>query len=85
MKPKHEHAYVLKQNYLFIVISNSNVLQTVRVSMYWARGKFGEHERSVGISQGAAEGNSSLLSALQTPQVLNMYTNTQLKLELIVL
>lgn len=46
------------------------------------------HERvksGIRVARVAAEGNSSLLSALQTPQVLNMYTNTQLKLELIVL
>ena len=34
-----------------------------------ARGKFGEHERSVRVAQGAAESNSSFLSALQTSQV----------------
>ena len=34
-----------------------------------ARGKFGEHERSVRVARGAAESNSSLLSALQTSQV----------------
>ena len=34
-----------------------------------ARGKFGEHERSVRVAPGAAESNSSLLSALQTSQV----------------
>ena len=30
------------------------------------RGKFGEHERSVRVARGAAESNSSFLSALQT-------------------
>ena len=34
-----------------------------------ARGKFGEHERSVSVARGAAESNSSFLSALQTSQV----------------
>jgi len=34
-----------------------------------ARGKFGEHERRVRYARGAAESNSSLLSALQTSQV----------------
>ena len=34
-----------------------------------ARGKFGEHERSVRVARGAAESNSSFLSALQTYQV----------------
>ena len=34
-----------------------------------ACGKFGEHERSVRVAPGAAESNSSFLSALQTSQV----------------
>ena len=34
-----------------------------------ARGKFGEHERSVRVFRGAAENNSSFLSAPQTSQV----------------
>ena len=34
-----------------------------------ARGKFGEHERSVRVARGTAESNSSFLSALQTSQV----------------
>ena len=34
-----------------------------------ALGKFGEHERSVRVARGAAESNSSFLSALQTSQV----------------
>ena len=34
-----------------------------------ARGKFGEHERGVRVARGAAENNSSFLSALQTSQV----------------
>ena len=34
-----------------------------------ARGKFGEHEKCVRVARGAAEGNSSFLSALQTTQV----------------
>ena len=34
-----------------------------------ARGKFGEHERRVRVARGAAESNSSFLSALQTSQV----------------
>ena len=34
-----------------------------------ARGKFGEHESSVRVVRGAAESNSSFLSALQTSQV----------------
>ena len=33
-----------------------------------ARGKFGEHERSVRVARGAAERNSSFLSTLQTSQ-----------------
>ena len=35
---------------------------SVRMSRYWARGKFGEHERGVRVARGAAECNSSLLS-----------------------
>ena len=31
-----------------------------------ARGKIGEHERSVRVARGVAESNSSFLSALQT-------------------
>ena len=34
-----------------------------------ARGKFGEHEKCLRVARGAAEGNSSFLSALQTSQV----------------
>ena len=34
-----------------------------------ARGKFGEHEKCVRVARGAAESNSSFLSALQTSQV----------------
>ena len=33
-----------------------------------ARGKFGEHERSIRVARGAAESNSSFLSALQSFQ-----------------
>ena len=35
-----------------------------------AREKFGEHEKCVRVARGAAESNSSFLSALQTSQVL---------------
>ena len=34
-----------------------------------ARGKFGEHEKCVRVTRGAAESNSSFLSALQTSQL----------------
>ena len=34
-----------------------------------ALGKFGEHEKCVRVARGAAESNSSFLSALQTSQV----------------
>ena len=34
-----------------------------------ARGKFEEHEKCVRVARGAAESNSSFLSALQTSQV----------------
>ena len=46
---------------------------------------FGEHSRGVRVAQGAAECSSSLLSALQTSQVLNISTYAQLEHELIVL
>ena len=49
------------------------------MSRYWERGKFGEHERGVRIARGEAEYNSSLLSALQTFQVLNISTYAQLQ------
>ena len=42
---------------------------SVRISSYGARGKFGEHEKCVRVARGAAESNSSFLSALQTSQV----------------
>ena len=58
---------------------------SVRMSRYLARGKFGEHERGVRVARGAAESNSSLLSAVQTSQVLNISTYAQLKHELTVL
>ena len=38
-----------------------------------ARGKFGEHERCVRVARGAAESNSSFLSALQTSQVTDIF------------
>ena len=51
-------------------INNWFMLQRA-LSSYGARGKFGEHERSVRVARGVAEGNSSFLSALQTSQVLH--------------
>ena len=57
---------------------------SVRMSRYWGRGKCGEHEGAVRVARGAAEGNSSLLSAPQTSQVLNISTYAQPKHELIV-
>ena len=56
---------------------------SVHMSRYWACGEFGEHERGVRVAWGAAECNSSLLSALQTSQVLNISTYAQLTHELI--
>ena len=42
-----------------------------------ARGKFGEHERSVRVARGAAESNSSFLSALQTSRAsITWYTHS---------
>ena len=54
------------------------------MSGYWARGKFGKHERGVRGACGTGENNFSLLSALQTFDVLNISTYAQLKHELIV-
>ena len=54
------------------------------MSRYWASVKFGEHERDERVARGATEGNSSLLSALQTSQELNISTYALLKDELIV-
>ena len=69
------------------VLLSSTISSCVSVSMsrYWARGKFGEHERGVRVARGAAESNSSLLSALQTSQGLNILTYAELKHEVIVL
>ena len=40
------------------------------ISYIWdARGKFGENERCVRVARGAAESNSSFLSAVHTSQV----------------
>ena len=38
---------------------------SVRISSYGARGKFEGHEKCVRVARGAAESNSSFLSALQ--------------------
>ena len=55
---------------LFQVVLIKNLFMlSVRISSYDARGKFGEHERCVRVARGAAESNSSFLSALQTSQV----------------
>ena len=55
------------------------------MSRCWARGKFEEHERVVRVARGEAGNNSSLLSNLQTSQMLIISTYAQLKHELIVL
>ena len=51
--------------HVFVKLTISSCL-SMRMSRYWACGKFGEHERGVRVVRGAAECNSSLLSALQT-------------------
>ena len=68
-----ENKFQISQNeilrtkiYLFLTIGSC--LACVHRVMD-ARGKFGEHERSVRVARGAAESNSSFLSALQTSQV----------------
>ena len=45
-------------DYLTIISSCVSVC----MSRYWARGKFGEHERGVRVARGTAESNCSLLS-----------------------
>ena len=72
-----------KSCYLIPTVDKSSV--SVLMSRYWARGKFGEHERGVRVVPEAAGSNSSLLSALQTSQVLNISKYAQLKHKLIVL
>ena len=44
-----------------------------------------EHERGVRVARGAAESNSSLLSAVQTSQLLNISTYARWRMNLIVL
>ena len=77
------------ENWIYFQLSVLNLTissyVSVRMSRYWACGKFGEHKRGVRVARGAAESNSSLLSALQISQVLNISTYVQLKHELIVL
>ena len=77
------HIILPKYNCHFHLTISSCV--SVRMSKYWALGKFGEHERGVRVARGVAESNSSLMSALQTSQVLNISTYAQMKHELIVL
>ena len=67
------------------MINYEFVRQRASIEILRARGKLGEHERGVRVARGAAECNSSLLSALQTSQVLNISTYAQLQHELIVL
>ena len=62
------------------MINYEFVRQRASIEILRARGKLGEPERGV-----SAESNSSLLSALQTSQVLNNSKYAQLKHELIVL
>ena len=47
-------------------------LACIIISRYEAPRKLGKQERDVRVAQGAAESNSSLLGALQTPQVLHI-------------
>ena len=78
----NKHCWPFKRTIEWISTISSWV--SVRMSRYWGRGKCGEHERAVRVARGAAESNSSLLSAPQTSQVLNISTYAQLKHELIV-
>ena len=45
------------------------LIVSVRISSSGSRRKFGDHEKCVRVARGAAESNSSFLSALQTSQV----------------
>ena len=51
-------AYAIKFKNLFML--------SVRISSYGCTGKFGGQEKCVRVARGAAESNSSFLSALQT-------------------
>ena len=44
-----------------------------------ARGKFGEHKKYVRVARGAAESNSTFLSALQTSKCIHNSIYAQLK------
>ena len=41
---------------------------SVRMSRYWARRKFAEHERGIRVARGAAESNSSILVLFKLPK-----------------
>ena len=61
------HDKILFDPWQIIVIHDKLTISScvsVRMSRYWARGKFGEHERGVRVARGAAECNSSLLLTL---------------------
>ena len=81
LEPQYDHV-ILVSGYLVLSIDHKMDAQyqrctlfknwfmlSVRIRVMDARGKFGEHERSVRVARGAAESNSSVLSALQTSQV----------------
>ena len=74
----NSQAFCYLRNSSSLVLDNKQQLTicscfSVRISSYDARGKFGEHERSV------AESNSSFLSALHTSQVHHNSIYAQLK------
>ena len=54
--------------WLYVLYLTIGSCFSVRISSYDARGKFGEHDRSVRVARGAAESNftCSFLSALKT-------------------
>ena len=61
----------LKQLYYNLTIGSCFSVHYRVMEHAGARGKFGEHERSVRVARGVTEGNSNFLSALQTSQVLH--------------
>ena len=70
--------YVIHKSYWFQILVKFHInIVSLRIGscsacvyqVMDARGKFGEHERSVRVAQGVVKSNSSFLSALQTSQV----------------
>ena len=77
---------LLSRNVIWCIL-NLTIGSCVSVlsSRYEARDKLGKYERCVRVPRGVAEGNSSLLSNLQTSRVHHISVNAQLTHEPIVL